>query len=131
MQRRDFMGAVAGVAATRWESEDYDPENVDEWKPIRGGRYTTGRLRAEQISAEGNGPATDWKVTDDQLDERQLIVSYDSEGPWLAVVGSADDRSFYHEVGADLDPEEAKQLAGALFQAAWEYENRDVEAIGQ
>lgn len=127
MNRREVMQAVAGIATARWATEDYDPANVDEWEPIENGIYKTGTFDAQELWGSGDSPLARIAFEDRDFDERALNVAYDQDGPHMSIDAHAEDRSTRFSLFAELTPEDARQLAGALYQAAWEYENRDVE----
>ncbi|WP_418280816.1 hypothetical protein [Halorubrum sp. DTA98] len=121
--RRQYLAGVAALAAARWNDAEYDIDAVDEWGPIKGGLYTTGVFSPESLLTSGNDPAADWLVEDDDLTDRTLEVTYDSEGVQLAIEGSAEDT----RAGglAEVSPEQAREIAAAIFQAAEELERRE------
>ena len=122
MQRREFMGGVAALAATRWENEDYEIENADEWEPLKGGSYTTGTFVPESMRTSGEGAVAGWLLEDDEFEDRTVEVFYDTSGVHLTIEGSGDD--LYGGAIGEFEPDAAKQLAAALFQAAEEYDRR-------
>jgi len=122
MQRREFMGGVAALAATRWENEDYDIENAEDWEPIEGGSYTTGTFVPATMRTSGEGAVTSWLLEDAEFEDRTTEVFYDTSGVHVTIEGSSED--LYGGAIGEFDPDEAKQLAAALFQAAEEYDRR-------
>lgn len=124
MQRRDFMSAVAALAATRWDNEDYDIENAEEWEPIDSGTYETGRFSPDYLSASGQGKFASWLLEDDDLPERTMEVFYSPQAVHLTFEGSDGD---VRAGGlADLTTDQARDLAAALYQAAEELDRRPV-----
>ena len=120
--RRQYMAGVAALAAGRWSDAEYDIDAVDEWEPLKGGLYTTGVFSPASILTSGDDPDGGWLVEDDDLSERTLEVTYDSDGVQLAIEGSAADTC----AGglAELSPEQAREIAAALYQAGEELERR-------
>jgi hypothetical protein len=123
VSRREYMAGVASLAAVRWDSEDYDIENADEWEPLKRGIYETGTFVPLAISSNGRGASASWMIEDDQLQERALQVWYDPESVHIAFEGESDET--YAGGLAELEPEQAKELGAALYQAAVEYETVD------
>lgn len=124
--RREFLEGVATVAAARWQSDELEIDNVDEWEPIRSAVYETGEVEADSLSAMGQAGPAHWRVGDDDIEERILTASYDEEGPRLAVAGRAEGGLPKSESLARLTPDQARELAAALYQAAEEYDRREV-----
>lgn len=123
MQRREFIGGVAALAATRWENEDYDIEN---WDPMEGGSYTTGSFTPTSMRTSGDGTVAGWLLEADDLVQMTVEVFYDTSGVHLTIEGNGDD--VYGGAQSEFDPHEAKEAAAALYQAAEEYQRRTEEA---
>lgn len=120
--RREYLGGVAAAAIARWEDEDYSLENVEEWDPIDGGIYTTGEFSPGYLRTSGDGVYSSWGVEDDDLQDRSLVVFYDRDGVNVTMEGEGD--NVYGGALTELDTEEAKEFAAAVFQAAEELEQR-------
>jgi len=120
--RRQYMGGVAALAATRWENEDYDIENADEWEPLKGGIYETGTFTPAALTTSGDGKVAGWLLEGDDFSERAVEVFYDPSAVHLSFEGSDGDL----RAGglAELTTEQARELAAALFQAAEELDRR-------
>lgn len=126
--RRQYMAGVAALAAARWDDAEYDIDAVDEWGPLEGGVYRTGRFSPASLLASGDDPDGRWLVEDDDLSDRTLDVTYAQEGVEIAIEGSAEDT----RAGAlaSLSPEQAREIAAALYQAAEELERRTETSEG-
>jgi hypothetical protein len=123
VQRRDFMSGVAAVAASRWNAEGYDIENVDEWDPVDGGAYQTGTFTPEYLIASGHdGDRAEWLFERGDFPDETIEVHYDKSGVSIALEGAGES----HRAGslANLTPEQARQLGAALYQAGEELERR-------
>lgn len=122
MQRREFMGGVAALAATRWDSEDYDIENAENWEPPTGGTFETGTFTPKLVTTSGDGKIGGWLLEDTDFTERTMEVFYDDGGVHLTIEGKGDD---VRGGGlAELDTDQARNLAAALYQAAEELDRR-------
>lgn len=120
--RREYMAGVAALAAARWETEDYDIENVENWEPMKHGTYTTGTFSPGYFSTSGEGKVGGWLLEDEDLSERTLEVFYDTQEVHLTMEGKSDD---VRSGGlAAFDTDQARDLAAALYQAAEELDRR-------
>lgn len=120
--RRQYLGGVATLAATRWENEDYDIENVENWDPLKGGTYTTGTFTPQQLTTSGEGTVSGWLLEDDDFTDRTMEVFYDPDAVHLTLEGQGED---LRRGGlAELTTDQARDLAAALFQAAEELDRR-------
>jgi len=122
MQRREFMGGVAALAVTRWENEDYDIENVENWNPLVGGTYNVGTFTPQLLTTSGDGPVSDWLLEDDEFADRTMEVYYDPDAIHLTFEGEGD--GVRGGGLAELTTDQARDLAAALFQAAEELDRR-------
>lgn len=122
MQRRGFLGGVAGLAASQWAADGLDPANIEAWDPLEDGIYQTGSISPHAVSSSGGGAAASWLIEDDDLTDRTASVAYSRSGISLAVEGESD--GLHAGALAELTPEQARDLAAALFQAAEEYDRR-------
>jgi hypothetical protein len=120
MQRREFMNGVAAIAATRWDNEEYDIENAENWDTMEGGSYTTGKFDPSAMRASGEGSVASWSIDPSEFDERVVEVYYDTSGVHVSMEGNSD--GLYGGALGQFDPEEAKQLAAAIYQAAEMYD---------
>ncbi len=115
-----YMSAVAAVGC--WDDEDYDIENVDEWEPMDGGTYETGRLTPSRLRASGDGTVAGWLIEEDTFTNRTMEVFYNSSAVHLTFEGKSEEL----RAGglAELTTDQARDLAAALFQAAEELDQR-------
>ncbi len=123
--RRQYMSAVAAAAAARWDDEDYDIENVDEWEPMDGDTYRTATFTPRYLSATGEGKFASWVLEDEDLPERTMDVFYRTEAVHLTFEGADRERDVRAGSLADLSTDQAKELAAALYQAAEELRRRE------
>lgn len=118
------LGAASAVMA-RYAGEDFGPEDIDEWEPLSSGVFRIDRFAPEvrlgtfdsgEVGGDIEGPFTD----------NYLQVNYEPDGVYLDIMGDGE----LTRLGMLLrfDPAEARQLAGAIYAAAWELENRPREA---
>jgi len=123
MQRREFMGGVAALAATRWESEDYDIDNVENWGPLGSSLYITGEITPDEVTASADGKYGGVAFNDDDFTERVAQVTYWSEGVSLDIEAKGDE-NVRSGVLAGLTTDQARELAAMLYQAAEELDQR-------
>lgn len=123
--RRQFLAGAAAVAAARWEDEDYDPANVDGWEPIVGAGYVTGEFDVGPALGGITTEYFDIEFGRDELAAVDIVAGYDRDGVTLTIEANGDG-PVRQGVLADLSPDDARELAGALYQAAWEYDNNEV-----
>lgn len=129
MERRDFMSAVAALAGTRWDNEDYDVANVENWDDVDCGSYCTGSFSPLEVNTNGDGPISGWLLEDDELDERMTEVFYTSDAVFISVEGRGE--NIYSGSRGGFEPDQAKQVAAALYQAAEELQQRQEVADGE
>ncbi|MFB6201358.1 MAG: hypothetical protein ABEI98_05040, partial [Halorhabdus sp.] len=55
LTRRQYLGGVAALAASRWENEDYDIQNVENWEPLGNSLYVTGEITPDEVTASADG----------------------------------------------------------------------------
>ena len=122
MQRREFMGGVAALAATRWDGEDYDIENAENWEPPTGGTFQTGTFTPTLVTTSADGQIGGWLLEDTDFTERTMEVFYDADGVHLTIEGKGD--GVRGGGLAELDTDQARDLAAALYQAAEELDRR-------
>lgn len=128
LSRRDCMSAVAALAASQWDDEPYNIEDAEQWDPLSGGTYPTGSVSPGALSSSGYGPATKWLLEDDAFTDRRLEVYYSPDGVHITAEATADGEGVRSGSVAELDPEQAREIAAALYRAAEEYERRPEEA---
>lgn len=121
--RRGYLGGVAAAAVARWEDEEYDLENVEEWDPMDTHSFTTGEFTPEAAGTNGEAPYSGWMVEDDVLNERKATVFYDADGVTVSIGGDSDDGMWFGS-HVEFTPADAKEYAAAVFQAAEELERR-------
>lgn len=124
MQRREYMSAVAGLAASNWAAEDYDIEDADEWDPATPGHYFTGRFAPSAITSTSQNSTHLLEFRDGDFSDRVLNVQYDEDHVNVAIEGSADGGVCAGAL-AELSPEQAKEIAAALYMAAEEQSRRE------
>lgn len=116
------MSSVAALAAANWAAEDYDIANAEQWEPAGRGTYFTGRFDPEEIWASADDEEWAVELSGKEVTDTTLHVHYDDQGVNVDIDGSADDR----RAGAlaKLDPEQAKEVAAAIYMAAEEQARR-------
>lgn len=125
MNRRRYMSAVAALASVRWGRQGYDPAELEEWSDLGGGIYTTGEFTPATLIASASGVIGTWRCDDDDdLAERVVSVSYDSRHVSLSLDGETAGGDAEAGALAGFEPEAAKELGAALYQAAEELERR-------
>lgn len=122
MERREFIEGVAALTATRWDAEGHDPENIEEWAPTEPGTYTTGEFSPVYLSTSGSVPGGEWLLEDSDFTERSIQVFYDQRKVNLGVSGEGE--GIDGGLLAELNPDQARELGAALYQAAEELERR-------
>lgn len=121
--RRNFMSAVAALAGTRFDDADYEIENVDEWGPIDG-TYLIESFSPAAVNASGDGTVASWLLEDHELEDRTAEVFYNQSGVLLAFEATGKERNVRTGSRSEFTPEQAKELAAALYQAAEELQRR-------
>lgn len=125
MERRGFMGAVAAAALASYDDEPFGPEDIDEWDPMDGnGIYTTGDVEAAMLRTEIEGPIGGAATPLIGLADASVQSYYPGGNGGVLLGADARGEQVSTTVGIELDPETAKELAAALYRAAWELENR-------
>lgn len=125
MQRRNFMEGVAAIAASNWDDLDYHPDEADEWGEFDGGPYNVlDPVSAAALAVDVQSQVASLNIQGETtFDERTVSVFYyDPMG--VAIEWSADGDGGLKSNGAVyLDTERAKEVAGAIYQAAVELES--------
>lgn len=122
----EIVARATAELAGRLEATEYDYQDIEKWGTLTAGKCPTGEAPAASVAAN---TVTEHSYTDlrpADLDERaKAEVAYWQEGPALELIGEGDT----NEIGAlvHFDPDDARELAYALLQAAAEYERRPVE----
>ncbi|ELZ21481.1 hypothetical protein C475_18726 [Halosimplex carlsbadense 2-9-1] len=127
MHRRDFLSSVAALAATRWEQEDYDIDNVEEWAPLEDGGYTTGEFTPSTLTTSWGNEFSGGAFPDEKFSERTVTVFYDTTDVNLCFEGrDGDPGDGGLRAGGliQLTPEQARELGASLYQAGEELERR-------
>lgn len=120
MQRLDSKSGVGTLAAARWASEDYDIENIKEWGPMEDGIYTVGKFTPAYFSTSGEGKACSWLLEGHDLTESEVEVHYDPDEVHMTMQGEGE--GIRGGTLVALDPEQAKEIGAALYQAGEELE---------
>ena len=120
--RRQHLGGVAALAATRSENDDYDIENVESWDSLKGGTYTTGTLTPQQLTTSGEGTVSGWLLEDYDFTDRTMEVFYDPDAVHLTLEAQGKDLRGGGLTG--LTTNQARDLAASLFQAAEELDRQ-------
>lgn len=126
--RRTFMEGVASMAAANWAEADYDIEDAENWDPVQGGLYIVDEFTPSQIITTATVHADDpfhrvnCEIFPEQLPERDVIISYDPSAVNVEIDGSGEDRRGGSL--ASLTPEQAREVAAAIYQAAEELDRR-------
>lgn len=121
MERRSFIESLAALAAAR-RSDGVNSSEIDGWHDADADDLATGDVAPEEVTVSATGPLGEWLLEDAALSDRRLEVSYDALNILLSVEGSGDDV----DTGTltALTPEQAREVAVALYQAADEHERR-------
>jgi hypothetical protein len=126
--RRSILRTIAALAATRWDNEGFGPGDVDGWEGPTGGVRETGEFAPTWMLTSGEGPAAMWRMGDRKFDERTLHVLYDHDGVQVDVEAEGD--GVRGGALVELQPEQARELAVSLYQAAEEQESaRDATGL--
>jgi hypothetical protein len=120
MARREFLEGVAALAGTRWEEEDYDIDDADNWDAMAGGIYETGSVSPALITGSVERPMSAIRVAEDDVDEHHIDVDYTSKGVHCAVEAENADGDVRIGAMCKLTPEQAKELGAILYQAGEE-----------
>jgi hypothetical protein len=121
LTRREALSALGALAATRWDAEGFD-DPPEEWDPIEGPMDVVD-VDPARPSLTGEGPLGGFLLDRDDVADAALSVWYDRPGVYvsLEVEGEGD---VYAGGSGMLDPDQARDLAVALYQAAEELERR-------
>jgi len=118
--RRSILETIGALAATRWDAEGFGPEDVDGWAGPTGGVRETGQFAPTWMLTSGEGPAASWRMENQKFDERTLRVLYDHGGVQVDIEAEGD--GVRGGALVELQPEQARELAVSLYQAAEEQE---------
>lgn len=121
MKRRSFIETLAALAAAR-RSDGRQPDDLGGWHDADTDDLTIGDVAPEEVTVSATGSLGEWLLDDAALSERRLEVSYDALNILLSVEASGDTI----EAGTltALTPEQAREIAVALYQAADEHDRR-------
>lgn len=120
----DNSNAPAAIAARWWDEADYDIENADDWEPLEFGSYSVGSILPAETGASGEAFAVSWLLEDGHFDDRTVEVFYDRGGVFASFEASSEDGEVRNGAHVGLDPDEAREFAALLYQAAEEFERR-------
>lgn len=119
--RRDALQALAALASARWAEEGIDFDRADEWGDLSGGIRRTGEIDAAAAGAVVRAPFGTAGVDRENSSEATVTVAYDdTERVRLSTMIEAGEA--YADSGTELDPDDARELAVALYQASEELE---------
>jgi hypothetical protein len=85
LTRRQYIGGVAALAATRWENEDYDIENVENQDSLAHSEVITGEISPKDVTTSADGKYGGVMFSDDDFTERVAQVRYWSDGVSLDI----------------------------------------------
>lgn len=126
ISRREYVltaATLSGLAEGLREEDGYDLEEMRD-VPEQNALWGSGDVTPQSMASSGYGPAARWSVDDRQLDDVTLNVHYDGITVNLDLEGKSESaRAGYL---ATLDPDQAKEIAVALYRAA-----EDVEEGGR
>lgn len=125
--RRQYLGALAAAAAASWEDADYDIENVDEWGD-KIEHVNIGSFGLSLFRSNADLGYSGFLVENDSVEEPTAEVWYDGDGVTVSLEADLADGHYSGSAG-EFDPDEAREFAVAIYQAAEELE-RWQEAIG-
>lgn len=125
LTRRECMAGAAALAAARWEEVEYDIEEAEEWEPMDGGCFPVGELSVGKLTAFTRCAYSAIEFEHGDLTDRQVTVHYWEDGVSLITDAEGGD----HLAAGQLvmfTPDEARELAGMLYQGAEELDRRTV-----
>lgn len=124
LSRRDALTAVATAAASHWRESDYEWSNLEEWDEIESGHYPTGKLTPQKMWGSADTRFASLGVESEDTSKQLLKVWYsDSQGVALDSGAYGDDGLRFGQL-ATFTPDDARELAVAIYQAAEELERR-------
>lgn len=118
--RRQYLGALAAGAAANWDAAEYDIENVDEWGD-RVEHVEIGSFDPASFRSSGDLGCSGYLVENQDVERPTAEVWYDGSGVALTLEAALDGGDYSGAVG-EFTPEEARELAVAVYQAAEELE---------
>lgn len=118
--RRGYLGALAAGATVNWENAEYDIENVDEWgekiEHVNIGSFDPSAFRSDaDLGCSG------FLVENDSVERPTAEVWYDNGGVTVSLEADLVDDDYAGNAG-EFDPDEAREFAVAIYQAAEELE---------
>jgi hypothetical protein len=123
LTRRQYLGGVAALAASRWENEDYDIQNVENWDPLGNDLYVTGAITPDEVTASTDGEYGRLTFNDEDFTERTAQVTYWTDGVSLDIEATGAGNVRAGQL-LGLTTDQARELAAILFQAAEELDRR-------
>lgn len=125
--RRESLDELKALTDSQLEEEDHDIENVEEWGEFDS-VYDVGSYSPHSVSFKADGEVSAFLFEDKFFDEREAEVFYDSSSVTISLQAKGED-PLSASAGAEFTPEEAKEIAVGIFQAAEEM-SRWLEAEG-
>jgi hypothetical protein len=123
VSRREYLSVVAGLAATQWDADGVDPDDLAQWDDgaARQG-YRFDEFDVVDLIASADGRIGGFSLSETDWDRTTLSIEYDPDGVSLSVdADAADVRGGFL---AKLDPVAAREIAVDLFRAGVEAEAR-------
>lgn len=118
--RRQYLGALAAGAAANWEDAEYDIENVDEWgENIE--HVNIGSFNPSEFRSDADLGYSGFLVENDSVERPTAEVWYDNGGVTVSLEADLEGGDYAGNAG-EFDPDEARELAVAIYQAAEELE---------
>ncbi|MFB6068618.1 MAG: hypothetical protein ABEJ90_01665 [Halobacterium sp.] len=120
----DGIDGLREIVRRRQCEADYDLSNVDEWDPMGTGHYRGAKLTPQQMWGSADTQFASFGVEPEDVPEQFLEVWYsDSLGVAVNLCAYGEDRLHFGQL-ATFDPDDARELAAAIYQAAEELERR-------
>lgn len=118
--RRQALQAVAALATTAWAADDIDPaDEPQESRPYGAAGYTVNELEGVGLVTSVRSCCMDVSLADrDEFEATKLGVYHDGGTVQVDLDGQGEK----HHGGtlATLDPEQAREVAVAIYMAAEE-----------
>ena len=120
--RRDVLQLLAGATIARWESEGHAPDEVDDWELPKRSWWEIGRVSAQSARGTAVSGTAKIKFFPENIDSAGIYVSYDTDG--VNVESELEDEMGDLGTLKTFSPEQAREIAVNLYQAAEELERR-------
>lgn len=122
--RRQFLAAVALAAAGKY---DGDPDAIREGDTDAFKDKASSTVESSEFCRWGEFPHVSFNFHpyEDPTAEAELMATYDHSDVMVSLKTKTSEATVSGFV--DLSPEQAREFAAALYQAAWEFEQQGDE----